>query len=100
MSILNDSSDFENNMQLIKKLLDDKGVVMESDHPYAYSMQYAEAFDEVAEWLYQNGYQGDLDTMGAFDGVAVYGLYDTKKVSYDEMRTALEKEASKQKKDQ
>ena len=29
--------------------MEDKGFVLESDHPYAYEMQYSDAYDDVVE---------------------------------------------------
>lgn len=69
---------------------------MESDHPFAYSMQYDNAFDDVVEWLTEHNYNSDMESLGIFDGVAVYGLYDTEKVSYEDMMSNLCMEARKQ----
>ena len=77
-------------------MIEDKGYVMESDHPYAYTMQYDEAFLDVEEWLEENGYAGHLGKLGLFKGVAVYGLYDKNRVSYHEMMKYLDDEATKQ----
>ena len=89
-------SDFDNKMQIVKRILEEKGCVLESDHPYAYSMQYRAAFDDVVEWLEEHDYHGNLDKMGLFDGVAVYALYDIEKVTYDDMHSKLYEEARRQ----
>lgn len=96
MNFFEDRVEFEKNMTIIKKILDDKGLVLESDHPYAYSMQYGKAFNDVNEWLMEKRYEGELDTMGAFEKVAVYGLYDKSKVTYEKMHKELLNEARRQ----
>ena len=96
MKYFDNNEDFEKNMMLIKEILEEKGFVMESDHPYAYCMQYDKAFDDISEWLSKNDYEGDLDTMGAFERVAVYGLYDKSKVSFKKMQNDLLSEARRQ----
>lgn len=98
MSRLKDSSAFDKEMRRVKAILDVKGYVMESDHPYAYSMQHGDAFADVSEWLVANGYEGHLNTQGHFENRvgAVYGLYDTDRVSYEEMLDELKAEAKRQ----
>ena len=66
--------------------MEDKGFVLESDHPYEYEMQYSDAYDDVVEWLEQHGYNGNLDNVGLFEGVAVYALYDESRISYSEIK--------------
>ena len=51
----------------MKIIMEDKGFVLESDHPYAYEMQYSDAYDDVVEWLEQHGYNGKLDNVGLFE---------------------------------
>lgn len=89
---------FDTEMKLVKSILEIKGYVVESDHPYAYNMQYGAAFKDVSDWLQDNGYKGELNTRGHFEsGVgAVYGLYDTERISYERMQRELVKEAKKQ----
>lgn len=75
---------------------------MESDHPYAYAMQYDLAFGDIKEWLSKNSYQGNVDSinnLGWFDGIAVYGLYDEDIVSFDDMHKKLKGEVKRQKED-
>lgn len=87
---------FENEMQIVKDILEEKGCVLESDHPYAYSMQYRVAFCEVVDWLEEHDYDGNLNNIGLFDGVAVYGLYDSEKITYEDMCSKLHEEARHQ----
>lgn len=87
---------FDNEMQIVKRILEEKGYVLESDHPYAYSMQRKGAFNDVVEWLEKHGYYGRLNRMGLFEGVAVYALYDEEKVTYYDMRLELYEEARRQ----
>ena len=68
----------------------------ELNHPYAYEMQYSDAYDDVVEWLEQHDYIGELDKAGFFDGVAVYALYDELRISYKEILAELKKEAERQ----
>lgn len=98
MAGLKGSIDFDVEMVRVKAILDVKGYVVESDHPYAYSMQYRDAFEDVRDWLEIHGYEGELQNQGHFEeGVgAVYGLYDTNKLSYEEMLKELKREAKKQ----
>ena len=96
MIFFENSVEFEKNMIIIEKILNNKGFVLESDHPYAYSMQYDKAFKDVNEWLMENGYEGEMDTLGAFEKVAVYGLYDKSKVTYEKMHKELLNEARRQ----
>ena len=87
---------FNEKMIKVKEILEDKGYVMESDHPYVYAMQYDEAFLDVEEWMEENGYDGHLGNLGLYKGVAVYGLYYKDRVSYNEMMKHLGDEATKQ----
>lgn len=87
---------FDEEMEKVKDILERKGFVLESDHPYAYAMQYDAAFEDVKEWLINHGYEGELNYMGAFEGVAVYGLYDSSQITYEEMRRRLLMEARAQ----
>ena len=80
------SKEFDTEMEKVKIIMEDKGFVLESDHPYAYEMQYSDAYDDVVEWLEQHGYNGKLDNVGLFEGVAVYALYDESRISYSEIK--------------
>ena len=91
-----DKNNFDNEMQIVKDILEEKGYVLESDHPYAYSMQYRVAFDEVDAWLEEHDYEGKLNNIGLFDGVAVYGLYDIGIITYEDMCSKLREEARRQ----
>ena len=51
-----------------------------------FEMQYSDAYDDVVEWLEQHGYNGKLDNVGLFEGVAVYALYDESRISYSEIK--------------
>lgn len=89
-------TDFDNEMQIFKDVLEQKGYVLESDHMYAYNMQSPDAFKDVRDWLSNNGYEGELETAGAYEGVAVYGLYDSTRISLKEMQSRLLEEAKLQ----
>ncbi len=71
--------------------MEEKGFVLESDHPYAYAMQYSDAYDDVVEWLEQHDHIGELDKAGFFDGVAVYALYDELRISYKRNFSGIKK---------
>lgn len=75
-----------------------KGFVIESDHPYAYAMQYRKAFRDVSDWLIQHGCDADLSTLGNSGPhpIAVYGLYDKNRISYEQMLEEWNKEAERQ----
>ena len=90
------SKEFDTEMEKVKIIMEDKGLVLESDHPYAYEMQYSDAYDDVVEWLEQHGYNGKLDNVGLFEGVAVYALYDESRISYSEIISKLKEEAKQQ----
>lgn len=96
MKYFRNNKDFEENMKIIKNILEIKGYIVESDHNYAYKMQYSDAFEDVKDWLYKQGYDGNLIEAGAYHGVAVYGLYDDTKVTLEEMQNELRKEAKRQ----
>ena len=93
LEFFSNTEDFEKNMHLAKQILEQYGALLESNHPYAYAMQYRNAFEKVESWLYAHGYEGELMTSGYHEGVAVYGLYDSEKISYEEMQMLLKKEA-------
>jgi len=95
-----DEDEFNNNMRIIKNILEEKGYVLESDHQYAYWMQYKEAVDDVVEWLMENNYDGTIKTSGSYEDIAVYGIYDSEKITYEEMQYKLLEEARKQMKDE
>lgn len=98
MERLKDSTNFNEEMFKVLEIMEQKGFLLESDHPYAYSMQYRTAVNDVCEWLSENGYMGTLDTDGHYDPYAgaVYGLYDKDRISYEEMQKELAKEAKRQ----
>lgn len=96
MTHFKDKTIFEEEMKIVKKILETKGFILESDHPYAYNMQYGEDLKEVNDWLQENGYKGKLKNQGYFDNVAVYGLYDSDRISYDLMHKKLVEEARSQ----
>lgn len=91
-----ESKEFDNEMEKVKDIMEEKGFVLESDHPYAYAMQYPDAYDDVVEWLEQHGYNGEPNKAGLFEGVAVYALYDELRISYDEIMLELKREAKRQ----
>lgn len=90
-------NNFDMQMQRLKEILEVKGYVLESDHPYADSMQYTAAFRDVSTWLQDNGYEGELNTQGHFESGAgaVYGLYDAERISHTRMKCELVKEAKR-----
>ena len=90
------TTNFDGEMERVQAILEQKGAVLESDHPYAYEMQYDNAFEEVKKWLENHGYSGTVDKLGWYDGVAVYGLYDTSIISFDKMMELLKEEARTQ----
>ena len=90
------SKEFDKEMEKVKNIMEDKGFVLESDHPYAYAMQYSDVYDDVVEWFEQHGYNGKLDNVGLFEGVAVYALYDEFRISYNEIILKLKEEAKQQ----
>lgn len=92
------SPNFDKEMETVLAILEHKGFVLESDHPYAYSMQYGTAFKDVIEWLAEHGYKGNLDTDGHFDPYAgaVYGLFDKDRISREKMHKELIKEGKRQ----
>lgn len=91
-----ESKEFDNEMEKVKEIMDEKGFILEADHPYAYAMQYSAAYDDVVEWLEQHDYIGKLNKAGLFEGVAVYALYDELRIAYDEIMLELKKEAKRQ----
>lgn len=97
-------SEFNKEMKSFKQILESKGYILESEHKYVYRMQDSNAFDDVKEWLEQNGYKGDLDALFCsgkfFRGVGVvYGLFDMSIISHDSIHKLLEKEALEQRRD-
>ena len=98
MGRLKECNDFEKEMASVLEIMESKGFMVESDHHYAYNMQYRGDFNDVREWLEENGYEGDLDNLGGGEpySIAVYGLYDKNRVSYQKMRQELSKEAKRQ----
>lgn len=94
-----DQTSFDSEMKKFQSIFEEQGYVVESEHPYAYSMQYEEASEEVREWLVGHGYEGDIMSLGdTFDGIAVYGLFDLDRISMEEVHKLLEEEAHKQQK--
>lgn len=96
MNNIEEQDDFDTNMQNFMNVLESKGYVMESDHIYAYSMQFPDMKDKVINWLLSHGYNGNLRTIGAFDQVAVYCLFDEDRISYEKAYAKLLQEAAKQ----
>lgn len=98
MNGLKDNVDFNKEMVAVLAIMERKGFMVEADHPYAYSMQHSAAFEDVSEWLAENGYDGNLGTDGYFEPCAgaVYGLYDKNKISYEKMHQELIKEGKRQ----
>lgn len=97
MKYFQDKVEFEKNMKKIKEILERKGFVTESDHSYAHQVQCKEAIEDVEEWLLNNGYEGEIETMGAnYRGVDEYGLYDASVVTFEEMHKKLLDEAEKE----
>lgn len=98
MNGLKNSANFEKEMYKVLAFLERKGFITEADHPYAYSMQYLASFNDVCEWLAENGYEGNLATDGHFEPYAgaVYGLYDKDRISYEKMYKELIKEGKRQ----
>lgn len=98
MNGLKGSADFNKEMMTVLAIMERKGFMLESDHPYACSMQYGAAFNDVSEWLSENGYDGILDTDGYFapNAGAVYGLFDKNRISREKMHKELIKEGKRQ----
>lgn len=96
MKYFTDYPQFNKQMQIVKEILERKGFVLSSDHPYANSMQYPDAFKDVKEWLDRSGYIGTVENIGAYDGVDEYGLYDSSCISLQDMIEKLKKEARAQ----
>ena len=98
MAGLKDTVDFEKEMETVLMILNRKGFLIESDHPFAYSMQRGDVFGDVSEWLANHGYDGDLSVEGHYDPTAgaVYGLFDKNRISYEKMHEELTKEAKRQ----
>ena len=99
MAGLKDTVDFEKEMETVLMILNRKGFLTESDHPFAYSMQRGDVFGDVSEWLANHGYDSDLSVDGYYDpttGITVYGLFDKNRISYEEMHEELIKEAKRQ----
>lgn len=98
MKRFKDCADFDEEMSKVLAIMEHKGFIVEADHPYAYSMQYPEAFNDVSEWLAKNGYEGNLATDGHFEPYAgaVYGLFDEDRISREEMHKELVKEGKRQ----
>ena len=55
-----------------------------------------EAKHHVNVRLDMDGYNGKLDNVGLFEGVAVYALYDESRISYSEIIAKLKEEAKQQ----
>ena len=70
MAGLKDTVDFEKEMETVLMILNRKGFLIESDHPFAYSMQRGDVFGDVSEWLANHGYDGDLSVEGHYDPTA------------------------------
>lgn len=91
--INNNKIEFEKEMLKLEKVLELKGYVLERDHAYAYNMQYYEDYEVVKDWLENRGYKGKLESAGGHNEVAVYGLYDSNRITYQEMQKKLLDEA-------
>lgn len=89
---------FNREMLIIQEIMEDKGFLTEADHPYTYSMQYKEAFNDVNDWLLEHGYNGTLTTASCFapHAGAIEILYDSDRISYDDINKELIKEAKRQ----
>ena len=89
---------FEREMFKVKSFLENKGFVSESDHIIANYMQSHETFSKACAWLKEHGYNGELDVMSNSgpEPIAVYGLYDRDKLTLEEMRDEMNKEAERQ----
>lgn len=98
MERLKDSANFDEEMSAVFTIMKHKGFMVEADHPYAYSMQYGAAFEDVTEWLAKNGYDGNFGADSHFEPCAgaVYGLYDKDRISYEKMHKELIKEGKRQ----
>lgn len=98
MYYFTDETKFDKEMLIIQKIMEDKGFLTESDHPYAYSMQYKKAFNDVNDWLLEHGYNGTLNTASYFapNAGAIEILYDSDKISYDDIKKELVEEAKRQ----
>ncbi len=96
MRYFQNQNDFNKEMEKIIGVLERQGFVLEADHVYAYLMQYDSAFEDVKEWLLNHEYEGELNTVGTFEGVAVYGLYDSNRITFAEMQRKLLAEARSQ----
>lgn len=82
-----DESAFNEEMKTVKQILERKGYVLESDHVYAKTTKLRDAFEDIKDWLLDNGYEGKLDNIGnCYGGIAVYGLYDPSRVSLETMK--------------
>ena len=97
MGRLKDSSNFEKEMVIVLEVMESKGFVVESDHPYADSMQCISDFNDVSEWLISNGYDGKLGTAGYFETYvgAVYCLFDEDRISRERIHQELIKEGKR-----
>ena len=98
MHYFTDETEFDKEMLIIQKIMEDKGFLTKTDHPYAYSMQYGGAFKDVNDWLLEHGYNGTLNTASCFDphAGAIEILYDSDRISYDDIKKELVKEAKRQ----
>ena len=96
-----ENSDFEERMKEVKKILEDKGFIVESDTYIAYSAQYDSAKRDIQKWLSNNGYEGEIKNIGSYDDEvgSVYGYYDDLVITVEEMKKELKKEIERQKKD-
>lgn len=98
MYYFTDETEFNREMLIVQEIMENKGFLIEADHSYAYLMQYGSAFKDVSDWLLKHGYNGDLEIDGYFypHYGAVYGLYDSDRISYEKMHEELIKEAKRQ----
>lgn len=82
-----DETAFNEEMKTVKQILERKGYVLVSDHVYAHNTRFRDAFEDIKDWLLDNGYEGELIPIGnCYGGIAVYGLYDPSRVSLETMK--------------
>ena len=96
MGYFQDGAAFNEEMKTVEHILERKGYVLESDHVYAKTVKYQDALEDIKDWLLDNGYEGELRSIGnCYDWIAVYALYDSDRVSIETMmkKTMVEAKA-------
>jgi len=80
------------------ELLDKKGYVMESDHPYAKKGKFGkDKLNEMNKMLKTHGYDGQVESIGKVYGtIDVYGLYDESRISFEDALSWLDIEGKHQ----